>query len=217
MNTLNPVYRLPTAAAERLSAAPSPRDARPRRWLGAVVAGLLAVVVSMPAPAQGGNGGREGPSASPGAKASGESLTYDGFSGFRCNEPEFSTSAMAHLDIVGPVKIDGGTTLNGIPYDTYSEDLGTGPDTFPTKFDRIFGAPLGSANYTFVFRSSVIQGSRYVGLTITTIVCTGGALSATSAWHPAPEPIPAGDGATWAVLALLLAGVGLARLARRRA
>lgn len=174
--------------------------------------GLLAVAVALPAAAQGGSGGLAGP-ATPSGKASSESLTYDSFTGFDCSQSGFFTAAIGHLDIVGPVNIDGTTLLDGHRYDSYSLDLGTGPATFPTDFSRTFSPPPpASSTYTFVFFSTVRQGAREVGRSVTTIRCTAGAFSATNAWLPPLQPIPAGHPAAWATLALLLAAAGLARL-----
>lgn len=184
----------------------------------AVAASLFAIALASSALAAPGSGERTAPAPGTGAKASSESLTYDGFSGFNCSQAGFFTLATGHLDIAGPVSVAGRTTLDGAPYDTYAFDLGTGPDTFQTTFERTFAPPPpGSATYTFVFRSDVYQGARFVGSSITTIACANGAMSAANVWRPLAEPIPAGPPAAWIALALLLAASGVARLARRGA
>ena len=119
------------------SADASPPFSRPRAWAGTIAAGLIALAVALPAVAAGGSGGISGP-ATPGAKVASESLTYDNFTTSGCSQAGFSTLALGHLNIVGPVVVDGTTTLDGVNYDSYSLDLNTGPATFDTSFDRAF-------------------------------------------------------------------------------
>ena len=175
------------------------------------------MAVALPAVAAGGSGGLSG-TATPGAKAASESLTYDNFAQSGCSQAGFFTLAIAHLNIVGPVVIDGTTTLDGMIYDSYSHDLGTGPATFDTIFDRVFAPlPPGSSTYTFVFDSRARQGSREVGRSVTTISCANGAFSAFNVWIPWAEPVPTGHPGAWVALALLLTAAGLARLRADRA
>lgn len=194
------------------SADASPRYSRPRAWAGTIAAGLIALAVALPAVAAGGSGGISGP-AIPGAKAASESLTYDNFTASGCSQSGFSTLALGHLNIVGPVVVDGTSTLDGAVYDVYSLDLNTGPATFDTSFDRAFAPPPpGSSTYTFVFDSRARQGTREVGRSVTTIRCTNGVFSAFNVWIPRAEPIPTGHPGAWVALALLLTAAGLARL-----
>lgn len=151
--------------------------------------------------------------ASPGAKAASESLTYDNFAVSDCSQAGFSTLAIGHLSIVGPVVVDGTTTLDGVSYDSYSLDLKTGPATFDTTFDRTFAPPPpASSTYTFVFDSRAREGTREVGRSVTTIRCTNGVFSAFNVWIPRAEPIPTGHPGAWVALALLLTAAGFARL-----
>ncbi len=175
------------------------------------------MAVALPAVAAGGSGGISGP-ATPGAKVASESLTYDNFTTSGCSQAGFSTLALGHLNIVGPVVIDGTTSLDGVSYDSYSLDLNTGPATFDTSFDRTFAPPPpGSSTYTFVFDSKASQGTREVGRSVTTISCANGAFSAVNVWIPRAEPIPTGHPGAWVALALLLTAAGLARLRALRA
>ncbi|MBK7331345.1 MAG: hypothetical protein IPI87_02635 [Betaproteobacteria bacterium] len=156
--------------------------------------------------------------ASPGAKAASESLTYDSFTASSCSQGGFTTLAIGRLNIVGPVVIDGRTTLDGANYDSYLLDLNTGPATFDTSFDRTFAPPPpASSTYTFVFDSTARQGTRELGRSVTTIRCTNGAFSAINVWIPRAEPIPTGHPGAWVALTLLLAAAGLARLRAGRA
>ena len=217
MKPLNPDYRLPAAAVERPSAAASLTAARPRAWVGTLAAGLLAFALALPASAAGGSGGIFGPATS-GAKATSESLTYDSFTDSSCSQGAFSTLAIGHLNIVGPVVVDGTTTLDGAIFDSYSLDLKTGPATFDTTFDRTFAPPPpASSTFTFVFDSTARQGAREVGRSVTTIRCANGAFSATNVWIARVEPIPTGLPGAWVALALMLTAAGLARLRAVRA
>jgi len=180
---------------------------------------LLALVLAsgLPAVALAASGERTGPAA-PALKALGDSLTYDNFTNFNCSQLGFVAKATAHLDIAGPIHISGVTTLDGIPYDTYSLDDPGGPDQFETEFSRDFTPPPpGSATYTFVFRSNVFQNGQRLGISQTTITCANSVFSAVNVWLAAGEPIPAGQPAGWAALALLLAAAAAVRLAPRRA
>ena len=180
---------------------------------------MLAAILASPAHAQ--NGGRAGGGSLPGTKADGESLTYTDFSAFNCSQTGFTADAVAHLDIAGHIFIDGTTSLNGKPYDTYADDLAFGPDTFNTKFfrPRLNDPPFdaGSSTYTFEFVSRVRRDDEFLGYSVTTITCAGGAFSAVNAWQPAAPPIPTGHPVGWAALALLLAAAAAARLSPRRA
>jgi hypothetical protein len=194
------------------------RSTVPARFAAFLAAALLALAGIGAAPAHAQSGGRTGGASLPHVKAFGESLTYDSFSNFNCSQGGFTTDAIAHMDIAGHVLIDGQSYLNGQPYDTYSADLLTGPDTFPTVFSRTFTPPPpGSSTYEFVFRSRVRQDDRFVGWSVTTITCNAGALSAANVFAPADNPIPAGTPAGLAALALLLAAAAALRLRPRRA
>jgi hypothetical protein len=194
------------------------RPAVPARFAALLAAALVALAGIGAAPAHAQNGGRIDGTSLPHVKAYGESLTYDTFSNFDCSQGSFTTDAIAHMDIAGHVFIDGQSYLNGVPYDTYTADLLTGPDTFPTTFSRVFSPPPpASSTYEFIFRSRVRQDDRFVGWSVTTITCTNGALSAVNAFAPNEPPIPAGTPAGWAALALLLAAAAARRLRPRRA
>lgn len=208
----------PLLAAAGRSSVPAANVVSVRARLArGLVAGVLAVSATLPIAALAASGERTGGSL-PGAKASGESFTYDNFTNFNCSQAQFFTNATAHFNIVGDVVLDGVTKLDGTQYDTYSIPVTGGPDTFITNFSRNFTPPPpGSSTYTFVFRSTVLQGTRRIGISETTIVCTNGALSAQNIWIAGGEPIPAGGPASWAALALLLAAAAAVRLAPRRA
>ena len=218
---LNIRNRRPTAATACPVAAPPVEGARRPGAIALAGAVLVALALALALPAHaahGGSGGLLGSSAPEAKDASqGESLTYDSFTGFNCSQGAFFTSAVGHLDIKGPVTVEGRTFLDGNAFDTYALDLGTGPATFPTDFSRTFTSPApSSSTYRFVFDSRAMQGKRLVGRSITTIVCQNGALSASNVWTTL-EPVPAGHPATWIALALLLAGAGGVRLRARRA
>ena len=181
------------------------------------MAGLLALAAGLPAPALAASGERVGGASLPTVKVEGESLTYDNFTNFNCSQTSFFTNATAHLNIQGDVVLLGTTTLDGSPYDAYNLPVPGGPDSFQSEFSRVFAPQPASSTYTFVFRSVVVQGPRRIGTSITTITCNGGVFGAANAWIPEPEPIPAGQPAAWAALALLLAAAAAVRLARRRA
>jgi hypothetical protein len=201
----------------RVAAADRPTVPARIAHLLAIALLVLGALAASSARAQ--DGGRIGGASLPHVKAFGESLTYDTFSNFNCSQSGFTTDAVAHMDITGHVFLDGQSFLNGQPYDTYTEDLLTGPDTFPTVFSRVFTPPPpASSIYTFEFRSRVRQDERFVGLSVTTITCgTNGAFSAVNTFQPNLPPIPAGTPAGWAALALLLAAVAARRLRPRRA
>ena len=202
---------------EHPSADAPPPSSRPRAWAGTIAAGLFTLAIALPAAAAGGSGGISGP-ASPGAKAASESLTYDSFAASGCSQAGFSTLAIGRLNIVGPVVVDGTTTLDGVNFDNYSLDLKTGPAVFDTSFDRAFAPPPpASSTYTFVFDSRARQGERQVGRSVTTIHCANGAFSAFNVWIPSAEPIPTGHPGAWGALAFLLMAAGLARLRTGRA
>jgi hypothetical protein len=191
------------------------------RVMALLAATMLAAWALLPAPAHAQSGGRTGASL-PYAKALNESLTYDTFTNTSCSQAGFSTAAVAHLDIAGHIFVDGQTTLNGVPYDSYADDLQFGPDTFATTFfrprvgDPAFGAT--SSSYTFTFRSRVRRDQEFIGTSVTTFVCASGVpVSVTNEWVPAVPPIPAGHPLAWAALALILAASAARKLALRRA
>ena len=179
----------------------------------------MAAVLALPAQAS--SGGRIDGSSLPLGKANGGSLTYDTFTTSSCSQDGFSTNAIARMTLAGHVVVSGQTLLDGVSYDSFSEDLETGPATFDTKFlrprenDPPFGA--SSSTYTFVFNANVINEGRRVGTVVTTITCTSGAMTAASVWSALPEPVPALPPFGWALLALLLASAASLRLNRRRA
>ncbi|MFO1283995.1 MAG: hypothetical protein U1F51_16295 [Burkholderiales bacterium] len=195
--------------------------ARGRR-LGVFFGLLAALAVALtPSVALAANGERLA-AGTGGAKADDESLRYDGFSGFNCSQSSFTVDALAHLNIAGPVSLEGTSTLGGVPYDSYFADLGTGPDTFPTNFGRDFtgsGKPPGPSTpvYEFVFNSIAKTGNRVVGRSVTTIRCTNGALSASNRFFSAePESIPVDSPAALLVLGLALALAARSRFRRDR-
>lgn len=153
----------------------------------------------------------------PGTKADIHALTYDNFVGV-CAGDSFTSTATGHLSAVGPVSAEGSTRLNGIGFDTYTLDLGTGPASFPTTFDRTFAPPPpASSTYVFEFMTTLRQGETTLGQSVTRISCTSGVFAAVNLWTPSPTGIPAGGPVAWAMLAALLAAAGALRLARRRA
>jgi len=194
------------------------RSTVPARIAAILATALLVLGAVAASPAHAENGGRIGGASLPHVKAFGESLTYDTFTNTNCSQAGFTTDAVAHMDVNGHVFLDGQSFLNGQPYDTYAEDLLTGPDTFPTTFSRVFSPPPpASSTYEFVFRSRVRQDDRFVGWSVTTITCSAGVFSAINVFQPNLPPIPAGTPAGWAVLALLLAAAAARRLRPRRA
>ena len=204
----------------RPRAAIADRTTVPHRLAALLATALLVLGVFATLPALAQNGARGGSPSLPQTKAASESLTYDTFTTFNCSQSGFTTSTVVHLDITGPVIVEGTTTLDGAPYDTYTADLGIGPDTFVSSdgFGRVFTPPPPtSSTYTFVFRSRAIRDGTTVGTSVTTIACANGVFSAVNAWEPAGTPIPAGTPAAWAALALLLAAAAAARLRSRRA
>lgn len=191
------------------------------RAIAASAALLLVLAIAFVArPAFGASGEPIGGPSLPHVKADGQSLTYDTFTGSSCSQAGFTTSTVAHLDIAGQVQVDGQTFLNGVPYDTYAY-IDNGPDTYVTDFlrprptDPPFGA--SSSTYTFVFQSRVRRDATFLGQSITTITCANGVFSAVNQWVSNAQPIPAGEPAGWAALALLLAALAAKRLAARRA
>lgn len=194
------------------------RPTVPARFAALLAVLLVALAGIAASPAHAANGERVGNGSLPQTKAVSDSLTYDSFSSFNCSQTGFFANAVAHMDISGHVFIDGQTYLNGVPYDTYFEDLLFGPDTFPTDFSRNFTPPPpANSTYTFVFRSRVRQDDRQVGVSTTTITCANGAFSAVNDWESAAAAVPAGDPATWAALGALLAAAAALRLRARRA
>lgn len=179
----------------------------------------LALGVAQVAAAQGNGAPRGAPTGKADPIGSG-SLTYDTFSSSSCSQGAFSTLALGHLTLVGPTRFDGVGFLDGVRHSTYSGDLKTGPATFDTDFSRdfvvLFPPPPASSTYTYTFFSSVYQGDRMVGNSVTTIVCTSGTFSASNVWIAAPSPIPATGHPGLVLLAALLALAGAARLARAR-
>jgi hypothetical protein len=186
---------------------------------GAIAIAVLALGLSLGADAKD-SGGRTGASVPGATKDVAGALTYDTFTNSSCSQGSFFTLALGHLTISGPVHFTGVGFLDGAKHTTYSEDLGSGPATFDTKFSRDFVVesppPPPSSTYTYVFDSSVFQGGTFVGRSITTIRCTGGAFAATNVWTGIPAPIPANDHPGLVALAALLAVAGAARLRRAR-
>jgi hypothetical protein len=206
--------------SHRPRAAVADRTTVPHRLAALLATALLVLGVFATPPALAQNGGRDGGPSLPQGKLLGESLTYDSFTAFNCSQSGFTTSTVVHLDIAGHVFVEGTTFLDGAPYDTYTADLGFGPDTFVSSdgFGRVFSPPPPtSSTYTFVFRSRAIRDGVAIGTSVTTITCANGVFSAVNAWEPAGTPIPAGTPAAWAALALLLAAAAAARLRSRRA
>ncbi|MEO8485179.1 MAG: hypothetical protein ABI585_02470 [Betaproteobacteria bacterium] len=191
---------------------------RSRSFLASFAVGALACTLAFGAAAQS-SGGRAGPSLGAPKIDLGE-LTYDSFSGFNCTQLGFFTDAVAHLTISGPVRFEGIGTLDGVAHDSYAENLGNGPDTFPSDFSRNFTlvppAP-SSSTYTYVYDSTVFRANLPVGRSVTTIRCNDGAFSASNVWIGEGEPIPATGGAAAFALAFLLLATALARLRPARA
>ena len=215
-NTLRFEHRLPCVAAASSSAGAGLTFLMRRLARGfafVLVVGLLGGAWPAPVLAAGTSGDRSG--GAPTQKADGETLTYDGFIGFNCSPNGFFTSATGHLNINGAVTVDGKSFLDGKLFDTYSLDLGTGPATFPTSFDRTFPTPAKSS-YKFVFDSTVRRGKQTIGTSITAISCDVGNFAAVNAFVT-PTDIPAGTPATLAALSLALAALGALALSRRRA
>ena len=214
MNSLRPH----AAAAERPSVPVSPiRRASVRT---AIALGVLALGAMLPLPAHASSGGRIGNASPPSLKADEGSLTYDTFTTSSCSQNGFSTNAIGHLSLTGQVNVAGNSLLDGVPYDAFSANLELGPADFDTAFfrprdgDPPFGAT--SASYTFVFDAVVFNEGVPVGRTVTTVVCSNGAFSASSQWVPGSSSIPAGHPASWVLLALFLAVTAASRLAARR-
>jgi hypothetical protein len=209
-------YRPRCDAAGRLSLLAA--HARARRVAAlALLAGALAFAL-MPSPAAAQSGERAGGPSLPQTKAGLEALTYDTFSNFNCSSASFTTDAVAHVNVVGPIQVIGQTFLNGVPYDAYSY-TDNGPDSYGAQFfrprpgDPPFAAP--GSTYEFVFRSDVVRAGLFLGTSVTTIRCVNGAFSAANAWEPIPA-VPTGHPLAWAATALLLAGLAARRLASRR-
>ncbi|GMU71554.1 MAG: hypothetical protein AMXMBFR42_10180 [Burkholderiales bacterium] len=153
----------------------------------------------------------------PAVKVVNDALTYSNFAG-ECSQTAFVVNATGNLAVVGgPVSGPGSTTLDGLPYDTYELDLKTGPATFVTKFDRVFPAPLPSATYEMVFTTRVMLGGVEQGVSITTIRCTNGVVSARNRAIPStPMLVPVGGPLMWLALSLLLAASALTLVPVRR-
>jgi hypothetical protein len=149
-----------------------------------------------------------------GTPAGGYSLTYDSFVG-TCNVNGFSTSAVAYADFATEVRIDGTTTLDGAPYDTYAFGLPGGAYSFGTGFARGFAPALADATYTFVFNSRILaEGLK--GTSIITISCSDGVLSGSNVFdlHSTQE-IPTLGQLGLGALALLLGGGAIFALRRK--
>ncbi len=200
-SSLNIRFRRP-AATHTYACTARPRTARTvRAW---VVACAIASALTVGPVFAKSSGERGAPATA--SKLVNDALVYSGFSG-ECSQTAFVVNATGNLAVVGgPVTGQGATTLDGAPYDTYDLDLGAGPATFATKFDRVFQAPLPSANYEMVFTTRVMLGGIEQGQSITTIVCTNGIVSARNRAIPsAPEQVPVGGWPVWLALTLLLA------------
>lgn len=208
---LNNPFRQPRAASAGSSFGECRRlSGSGAGWLR--IALVLAIgVLATPAALAGWSGDRGEPL--PSTKLIDDALTYSSFSG-QCSQTAFEVFATGNLAVVGgPVLGPGSTTLDGLPYDTYTLTLGSGPATFSTKFDRVFAAPLPSSSYEMVFTTRVLLGNVEQGVSVTTIRCSNGVASARNQAIPsAPSPIPAGGTAAWLVLALALASAAAARL-----
>jgi hypothetical protein len=75
------------------------------------------------------------------------------------------------------VVVQGTTTLNGTPYDSFSFPYGAGSGTYLATFLVVFGSPLPSANFTYVFQLVVTAGGTSYWATTITFTCSGGSLS----------------------------------------
>jgi len=216
-------HRPHSAAAGRVSVLVD--ATRHARAIGTLATALvvLAIALATFAPAARAASGERGGASVPTTKAAGDSLTYDTFTNSSCSQAGFLTSAIVHLNISGPVQVDGQTLLNGVPYDTYAyPDIG--PDSYPADFVRprttpVADPPFGATSntYTFAFHSRVLQDGELIGTSITTITCTGGVFAAVNLWVKDAEPVPAGGPAGWTALVLLLAIAAARRLRPRRA
>lgn len=170
-----------------------------------------------PAVAIASSGQRSGPSIVPLPKADAGSVTYSDFFGGSCNDAGFSVQATARITLNGPYQIQGRTTLDGTPFDTYN-DVDVGPDQFPVTFVRTFTPPPpATSTYEFVFHSDFLQNGTLVGRTLTTVRCQATVLQASSRWSPAHAEVPVGGPAVLAGLAAALAFAGYARLRTRPA
>lgn len=146
-----------------------------------------------------------------------DALSYSGFQG-GCSQTAFLVNAVGSLQVTGgPVVGQGSTTLDGLPFDTYTLDLKTGPATFQTTFDRTFSPVLPSSNYEMVFTTRVMLGGIEQGVSITTIRCRNGVVFARNRAIPASPPVvPVGGLPAWLALTLLLAAAAGSRLLARR-
>lgn len=183
-----------------------------RCLLAAVAAGWL---VASPASLAATSGDRGAPL--PTDKLVRDALTYSGFQG-GCSQTAFLVSAVGSLQVTGgPVAGPGSTTLDGVPFDTYLLDLKTGPATFQTTFDRTFSPALPSSTYEMVFTTHVVLGGVEQGVSMTTIQCKAGVMSAWNQAIPAtPRLIPVGGLPAWLALTMLLAAAAASRLRTRR-
>ncbi|MBI5959157.1 MAG: hypothetical protein HY866_10505 [Chloroflexi bacterium] len=122
-----------------------------------------------------------------------ETLSYSAMTG-TCSTTGFSMSATASQSFSGPATIDGRTTLDGVDYDTYTFTLPAGTTSFGTAFSRSWAA-LPSADFVFVFYSTVIIDSQQVWLARVTITCVEGGLAAdfsgTDLQQPGVAVVPA--------------------------
>lgn len=174
---------------------------------------LFAVLVAAASGAQAASGERLGPSIQPIPKAGTGSITFTDFFGGTCSDAGFTVTATARINIVGLFDLQGTTTLDGVPFDTYGFTE-SGPDQYLTTFKRDFTPPPpASPNYVFVFSADVLQGGTLLGRSRTTITCQASVLQAQSIWLPAGAAVPVGGPAG---LALLVALLGLAAVARLR-
>lgn len=197
------VLRRPRAALAGPSAGVRPAGRATFARAALLAAALACCGATVPALAQ--SSGERGAPA-PSAKAVADALTYSDFQG-ECSQTAFVVNAIGNLQVAGgPVSGEGSTTLNGLPYDTYTLDLKTGPATFTTKFERVFTPNLPSSNYEMVFTTRVMLGNALQGESTTTIRCTNGVVFARNRANPAsPIAVPVGGLSAWLALAALLA------------
>ena len=161
------------------------------------------------------NGEPASPLAAPvGPTPTGYSLIYDNFIG-ACSANSFSTTADAHVILATDAQVDGRTTLDGSPYDTFTFALPAGVYDFATGFSRTFTPALADATYTFVFYSRLLAAGDQ-GTTVTTITCENGTFSATSVFQRTSiQAIPTLGQLGLSALALLLGGGAVFALRRR--
>lgn len=196
---------------------PRPADPGRSNVLVLAVAALLAVLVAAASSAAfAANGGRTsfGAGVPPVAKASSPSLRYSNFlvGAATCGTSGFSVDATISTDIVGLFSQSGRTLLDGVQFDTYTLPDDTGPFVDDTAFFRNFSPPPPTTStWEFVYLTTVTQSGRTLGVSRTTIRCTGGILSAANEWLSATAEVPVGTPAGLALLSALLALAAFAR------